>query len=495
MKKILIGGMGTASIEHMTLKTHQAILAAQKVYMRTAVHKSADEILKMRPDAISFDEIYKISENFEEVYEKISNQVIAASYENDIIYLVPGSPVFAESTVRLIVQKAEQNNIDVEILPAVSFADAIFSSMKADAAHAVKLLDALDLKIDDFDKNCVILICQIYDNFIASDIKLKMMEYYDKNKIVYIIQNGGEADAKIIKTVLYELDRHFEFDHMCSLFVPRDETYNLRDYRTLEELMDKLRSGNGCNWDKQQTHSSLKRYLIEECYEVIDAIEKNNDDMLQEELGDVLLQIYFHATIAKEEKAFELRDIFETINRKMINRHPHVFEVNKDFSPDKVESEWEAIKLKEKGYSKASESLSSMPKQLPALMYAARVQDKAKKAGFDFDHIDQVYDKLREEVGEFIEAASTMEMHCLKEELGDLLFSIVNVSRFVKLDCEDALRQATIKFIDRFSIVEEMVLSDGLNLKEIDLKKADEYWNLSKIILKEKYKNEKKRIN
>jgi tetrapyrrole methylase family protein/MazG family protein len=492
MKKILIGGMGTASIEHMTLKTYQAILTAQKVFMRTAVHKSAKEISKMRPDIISFDEIYTKSNNFEEVYEKISNEVIAASYENDIIYLVPGSPVFAESTIKLIIEKAEQNHIEVEILPAVSFVDAIFSSIKKDAAHSVKLLDALELNIDDFDKNCVILICQIYDNFIASEIKLKMMEYYDKNKIIYIIHNGGETDAKIIKTVLYELDRDFEFDHMSSLLIPKDETLNLRDYRTLEEVMCRLRGQNGCNWDKQQTHSSLKRYLIEECYEVLDAIEKNDSGMLEEELGDVLLQVYFHATIAKEEEDFDLRDVFETINKKMINRHPHVFKANQNFSPEKVESEWEAIKLKEKGYSTCSESLQSMPKQFPALMYAARVQDKAKKAGFDFENIDQVYDKLKEEVGEFIEAASTMGLKELKEELGDLLFSIVNVSRFLKLDCEDALRQATMKFIDRFSIVEEMVLSDGLNLKEINLKKADEYWNLSKIILKEKYKNEKK---
>ncbi len=492
MKKILIGGMGTASIEHMTLKTHQAILDAQKVFMRTAVHKSAKEILKMRPDAINFDEIYNKSNNFEQVYEKISNEVIAASYENDIMYLVPGSPVSAENTVSLIVQKAKQNDIQVEILPAVSFVDAIFSSMKKDAAHSVKLLDALQLKTDDFDKNCDILICQIYDNFIASEVKLKMMEYYDKNKTVYIIQNGGEADARIKETVLYELDRNFEFDHMSSLLLFKDETLILRDYRTLEEIMGMLRGPNGCNWDKQQTHSSLKRYLIEECYEVLDAIEKNDCGMLEEELGDVLLQVYFHATIAKEDQEFDLRDIFEAINKKMINRHPHVFQTNRDFSPEKVENEWEAIKLKEKGYSKSSESLQSMPKQLPALMYAARVQDKAKKAGFDFENIDQVYDKLREEVKEFIEAASTMQIQQLKEELGDLLFSIVNVSRFLKLDCEDTLRQATIKFIDRFSIVEEMVLSDGLNLKEINLKKADEYWNLSKIILKEKYKNEKK---
>jgi tetrapyrrole methylase family protein/MazG family protein len=158
--------------------------------------------------------------------------------------------------------------------------------------------------------------------------------------------------------------------------------------------MDKLRGEGGCNWDRQQTHESLKRYMIEECYEVIEAIEKNDGQMLCEELGDVLLQVYFHASIAREEELFDIRDVYEAICKKMINRHPHVFKAKNDFSPDKVEKEWEAIKLKEKGYAKTSESLKQMPKQLPALMYAARVQDKVKKAGFDFENIEQIYYKL-----------------------------------------------------------------------------------------------------
>lgn len=492
MKKIVIAGMGTSSIEHITLKTYNAILNAEKIFIRTKMHESAEDILTLRPDAQCFDDIYDSYDNFEDVYEKITDILIKQAYVNNILYLVPGSPVFAEKTVELIIKKADLKNIEVQIFPSVSFVDAIFSSMKTDAAHNIKILNALELKINQFDKNCVILICQVYDNFIASEVKIKLMEYYNENKTVYIIQNGGEENANIIKTELHELDRQMKFDHMTSVYVPCDEEINLRDMNSLEEIMDKLRGKNGCNWDKQQTHQSLKRYMIEECYEVLDAIEKNDGEMLCEELGDVLLQVYFHASIAKDEELFNIRDVYEAICNKMINRHPHVFKNKSDFTPDKVEKEWEAIKLKEKGYLNTSESLKQMPKQLPALMYASRVQDKVKKAGFDFENIEQIYDKLNEELCEFIEALKKKQIYDIKDELGDLLFSIVNISRFLKIDSEEVLKNATQKFIDRFAIVEELALSHGSDIKNTDYKKADEYWNLSKIILKEKYKNEKK---
>jgi len=492
MRKIIIGGMGTSSIEHITLKTQKAILGAQKIYMRTSMHKSAKDIISMRSDAVSFDYIYENSQNFEQVYEKISDLLIEQAYENDVLYLVPGSAVFAEKSVQLTLKKAADKDIKTEILPSVSFLDSIFSSMKADAAHNVKILNALELKTDDFDKNSVIIICQIYDNFTASEVKIKMMDYYDENKTVYIIQNAGEEDCSVIKTELFNLDRCFEFDHMSSLYIPADEGINLRDMRSLKEIMDKLRSKDGCSWDKQQTHESLKPYIIEECYEVIDAIEKQDKNMLCEELGDVLLQIYLHAKIAEEEKIFDIRDVYEAIIKKMLNRHPHVFESKKNYTAEKVEKEWEAIKLKEKGYKNISESISKMPKHLPALIYASRVQDKAKKSGFDFENKEQIYEKLREETGEFIEAVKSEQTDYIKEELGDILFSLVNISRFVNVDSEDALKAATKKFIDRFSIVEELAAADGADIKYADYETADKYWNLSKIILKEKYKNEKK---
>jgi tetrapyrrole methylase family protein/MazG family protein len=317
------------------------------------------------------------------------------------------------------------------------------------------------------------------------------MEYYSDDKIIYIIQNGGEENAKIIKSRLFELDREFGYDHMTSLYVSPDNEINFRDPRSLEEIMDRLREEGGCNWDRRQTHDSLKRYMIEECYEVIDAIEKEDEEMLREELGDVLLQVYFHARLAKEEEAFDIRDVYEGICRKMINRHPHVFETRNDFSPDRVEKEWEAIKLKEKGYEKISESLNRMPKQLPALMYASRVQDKVKKAGFDFENIEQIYDKLTEEVREFIQAVETRQINDIKDEMGDLLFSIVNISRFLKIDSEEALKGATKKFTDRFAVAEKLASEEGNDLKSISCKKADEYWNLSKTMLEEDYKNEK----
>lgn len=493
MGKITVGGMGTASIEHMTLKTYSMLLEAEKVFLRTKVHKSAAQIRQIRPDSISFDEFYEKCAHFEEVYDKISDEIIACAKKHAIMYLVPGSAVFAEKSVELVVQKARQKNISLEILPSVSFMDAVFATMQTNAADNVKLLDALAFDTDDLDAKATLLISQVYDQFIASEVKLKLMQYYGAEKEVCILQNAGEEDAQMKWVPLEELDRAAKFDHMSSIYLLPDKKANLRDYRSLAHIMKMLRSEEGCNWDKAQDHKSLKKYLIEECYEVIDAIDQKDFDALCEELGDVLLQIYFHANIADEEDYFDIRDVHEAINKKMITRHPHVFDDKKELQPDEVKDAWEEIKRREKGQHQAIQSLRSIPTALPALLYANRLQEKAGKAGFDFENLNQIYDKLREEIEEFIAAVQTNKnRENMAEEVGDLLFSVVNAARFLKIDSEDALKQASNKFLNRFSVVEQLALSDGYEMKALDMEKAELYWEKSKKILKERIQNEKK---
>ncbi len=493
MARITIGGMGTASIEHMTLKTHTLLLETEKIFLRTEIHKSAAEIRKIRPDSISFDAFYEKYACFEEVYDKISDEIIACAEKHAIMYLVPGSAVFAEKSVELLVQKAQQKNISVEILPSVSFVDAVFATMQKDAAHNSKLLDALTFDVNDLDSKSTLLISQVYDSFIASDVKLKLLDYYGAEKKVCVIKEGGEAQAQVLWTTVGEMDRSIAYDHMSSVYLLPDEEVNLRDYRSLAQVMKKLRGKNGCNWDKAQDHESLKKYLIEECYEVIDAIDQKDFKALCEELGDVLLQIYFHANIADEEGFFDIRDVYEGINKKMITRHPHIFESRKDLEAEEVKDAWEEIKRKEKGQQNVSESLKAIPKALPALVYANRLQDKAGRAGFDFDSMDQIYDKIREETEEFIACMkANNEKTGQKEEIGDWLFSIVNLARFLKIDSEDALKSTSQKFLNRFSVVEELALSDGYEIKALDMEKADLYWEKAKKILKEKIKDEKK---
>ncbi|PLV57015.1 nucleoside triphosphate pyrophosphohydrolase [Thermotoga sp. SG1] len=243
-------------------------------------------------------------------------------------------------------------------------------------------------------------------------------------------------------------------------------------FEELVSIMEKLRSPEGCEWDRKQTHESLKPYLIEECYELIEAIDKKDDETMKEELGDVLLQVVFHSQIAKERNAFSIDDVVEHLKSKLIRRHPHVF----GDSPAYSYKQWEDIKAQEKGKKKSSR-VGEINPLVPALSMARRIQENAAQVGFDWDDIEGVYEKIEEELEELRKAKNTDEA---EEELGDLLFSIVNLSRFLGVDPESALRKATRKFVERFRRMEEMIERDGLMLEELSLRELDEYWNKAK---------------
>ncbi|KAF2959616.1 MULTISPECIES: nucleoside triphosphate pyrophosphohydrolase [unclassified Thermotoga] len=243
-------------------------------------------------------------------------------------------------------------------------------------------------------------------------------------------------------------------------------------FEELVSIMEKLRSPEGCEWDRKQTHESLKPYLIEECYELIEAIDEKNDEMMKEELGDVLLQVVFHAQIARERGAFTIEDVIRTLNEKLIRRHPHVF----GDSPGYSYKQWEDIKAQEKGKKKSSR-IGEINPLVPALSMARRIQENASQVGFDWKDPEGVYEKIEEELKELKEASNPSE---LEEEFGDLLFSMVNLSRFLNVDPESALRKATRKFVERFKRMEELIEKDGLILEELPIEKLDEYWERTK---------------
>lgn len=255
------------------------------------------------------------------------------------------------------------------------------------------------------------------------------------------------------------------------------EKYNVYD---LVKVVKALRSEGGCPWDIEQTHTTLKRDLIEEAYEVIEAINKNDMEMLREELGDVLLQVVFHAQIETENGVFDIDDVADENCRKMIQRHPHVFgEVNVG-SVDDVLTNWDAIKRQTKGQKTTSQAIDSVPREFPALMRADKVQSKAAKAGFDWSEVDGALDRLSEEIEELRTAIATGRADEISDELGDVLFSAVNVSRFVKVDAEEALTASTDKFIARFKIVEKLAEERSINMKTADLDILDALWDEAK---------------
>lgn len=259
------------------------------------------------------------------------------------------------------------------------------------------------------------------------------------------------------------------------------ECYGVND---LIDIVEILRSPNGCPWDREQDHKSIRRDFLEETYEVIEAINKDDHDGMLEELGDVLLQVVFHAQIEREKGSFDLNDVADGICKKMIERHPHVFgDVSAETSAQVLDN-WDVIKKQTKSQKSQTESMLSIPREFPALMRADKVQKKAAKVGFDWDSVDGAFDKVSEELAELKEAVQMGVVDNALEELGDLLFSVVNVSRFISVDSEEALTYATDKFIDRFSKVEKMAEEKGLNMKETELSELDKLWDLAKQVSK-----------
>lgn len=255
------------------------------------------------------------------------------------------------------------------------------------------------------------------------------------------------------------------------------ERYNVDD---LIDIVEILRSPEGCPWDKEQDHKSIRRDFLEETYEVIEAINKNDKELLLEELGDVLLQVVFHTQIEREQGGFGLSDVADGICKKMIERHPHVFGEIKADTSDEVLENWDIIKKRTKKQKTQTDSMLSIPREFPALMRADKVQKKASKAGFDWNSADGAFDKITEELAELKTAVANGDKNNMLEELGDLLFSVVNVSRFIGVDSEEALTNSTDKFIDRFSKVEKMAEERGMNMKETDLSELDKLWDLAK---------------
>lgn len=250
-------------------------------------------------------------------------------------------------------------------------------------------------------------------------------------------------------------------------------------FSEIVSIMKRLRAPGGCPWDAEQSHDSLKRYLVEETYEVIEAIDTGSDDLLKEELGDLLLQPVFHAAIAEERGAFDINDVMQTLADKLIRRHPHVFgdlEIND--SQAQIEN-WEKIKKEEKGETRKS-ALSGVPPELPALMKARKVTEKASRVGFDWDHVDQVFAKVMEELHEFEEAMAEGDQAHMEAELGDLLFAIVNLGRFIQLDAEEALRKTISRFQSRFNFIEEKLHSEGRQMQQVPLAELDKIWDEAK---------------
>jgi tetrapyrrole methylase family protein/MazG family protein len=267
---------------------------------------------------------------------------------------------------------------------------------------------------------------------------------------------------------------------MTNLFIEAGDRVMKNNFNDLVELMERLRGPDGCPWDQKQTSGSLKPFLIEECYEVVDALDEGSPDHVKEELGDLLFQIIFHARIAEENDQFTINEVIATSIEKMTRRHPHVFGDARLTTDKAVLANWEEIKKKEKGYKDRKSILEGVPRHLPSLLRAHQLQARAARVGFDWSKIDEALPKLDEEMAEFKESLKNKDAAGIEEELGDIFFMLVNISRFLGVNPEEALRKTISKFIYRFRFIEEHAANAGRSLNDMSLDEMESLWQESK---------------
>jgi tetrapyrrole methylase family protein / MazG family protein len=453
--RVVVAGLGPAGPDLMTAGVRDAIASAPKRFLRTTRHPSAS----VAEPAESFDKVYDRAPSIEAVYASIVERLVEAATAGDVLYAVPGSPLVAELTVELLLA---DDRVDVEVLPALSFIDLAWARLGVDpVAAGVRLVDGHEFAVSAAGERGPLLVAQCDSKNVLSDIKLAV----EDGGTATVLQRLGLPDESVVTVAWDELDRSVEPDHLTALYIPALATPVAAELVRFDELVRTLRAR--CPWDREQTHRSLIPYLLEESHEVLEAIEAGDADHLEEELGDLLYQVFFHATLAAEEGAFTIADVARGIHDKLYVRHPHVFGDAEAATAEDVKANWERAKTAEKGRASV---MDGIPGGLPALLYARKVQSKARSVGFDWSSADDVYPKVLEELDEVRADPS-------EEELGDLLFAVVNLARHLGVDAETALRAATAKFRNRFRAVEELARQRHLDLHDLDLAGLDALWD------------------
>lgn len=480
--RIDVVGLGPGPARYLTLETRELLLAGLPVYLRTAVHPTVRELKDWGCRYSSFDKLYEQAGDFEGLYRQIVDTLLAeARAQGRIVYAVPGNPRVAESTVSLLMRSARDAGFELKVHTAVSCLDVIFESLDHDPTDGVHLLDGLSLELRELHFDQPLLITQVYSQAIATEVKLTLLERLDPAFAVTVIRAAGCEDERMQTMPLEELDRIDWIDHLTSVWVPIAPPAQRPPLEHLRYVVDRLRDPDGgCPWDLKQTPQTLRKYVLEEAYEVVEALDSEDPDAICEELGDLLLQVYLQSRIAQDHDDFDLDQVADGIARKLIYRHPHVFGDVPVADAEEVKANWEELKAREKAEKGvAGESvLSGVTMTLPALSLAEKIGKKVAAVGFDWPEQAGVLAKIKEEYDELLEACAENQPAAIFHELGDVLFTLVNLARWHQLDPEDALRQTNQRFTRRFQAMERRL--GGRSLRELSLAEWDQLWNQAK---------------
>jgi len=461
--------------ESTTAAAKDAVMRADRLFLQTAEHPSCAWIVRAGLPFESMDGLYAASGDFDALNAAVADRL--ASCGTDAVYAVPGRGVGAAMKAELL-RISDEKGIELAFLPSSGYAEAALAQLPAAVSGDVRIMEAsaLPARIDPYVALCVE---EIDTPMRACEVKLALGEYYPDEYEVFFCHMNEDGAYAVSSIPLYELDRQRAYFAADVLIVPAASFERLTRHgiEGLTGVMERLRAPGGCPWDAEQTHDSLKKSLVEETYEVLDAIERGDADALCEELGDLLLQIVFHAQIEAELRAFTLRDVTTGIINKLVYRHPHVFGDVAVSGSAEVLANWDQLKKKEKHQDTVSEAMESIPQSFPALMRAQKLQKKAASVGFDWPEASGALDKLLEEASELREAIANGEGEArIREEAGDLIFSAVNAVRLAGCDAELSLKAASDKFFKRFAELERSVTNEGLDMARLDPDDLNRRW-------------------
>lgn len=470
-------GLGPGPIGLVTLETVLLLEEAGEVLLRTERHPCVPELrargVRFRP----LDRHYDKGGSMEEVYAAIAGEVAEeARARGEAYYAVPGFAMMAERTVQLLLRE----DLEVRVHGAVSFCDAVLAALGLDAVEGVLMVDAdrlLERGYGMLDPRVDTLLSQVDSRLKASEAKLSLLEVYPPEHVLRVVGAAGTPQQRVEEVTLEDLDRGERFDHLTTIYLPALPEEGIYDFQRLLDIIARLRGPGGCPWDRKQTHASLARHMVEEAHEAVDAIRHTDWDHLCEELGDLMLQVVLHGQIGSEEGYFDVRDSLRLIIAKLLRRHPHVFGEVKLDTPEEVIARWEKIKAEERGEPSV---LDGLAEGLPALIHAYKLQNRAARVGFDWAAAEDVLPKLEEELREIEEALRGSPGGDLEEELGDMLFTLVNVCRHYGVDPEVALRRSARKFERRFRDMEKKCDDGGLDMHKMSLEELDCMWDESK---------------
>ena len=474
MKQITVISLGPGDPKLLTLQTLDILRKSRHLILRTSRHRTANWLREEGVIFTDFDALYDEYEDFDQLHAEMARLLWEEAAEHALTFAVIDAQT--DGAVRALRASCPED-ARVTILPGITMADSCMALLPEsfEQSGSVRVLPAMDAVQAAPDPATPQLITEIFDRVLASDLKLRLTDLYGDEAEVVLFPSSVKINRKPLVIPLMELDRQRTYDHTVCLYIPAMDLHHRERFcfDDLLQVMHTLRQQ--CPWDGEQTHESLRKYLIEEAYEAVGAIDEDDMDHLADELGDVLLQIAFHADIAQEVGEFSISDVTTAIVRKMIYRHAHIFGNVHCDTAEEVTQSWEKLKKAEKGLTTQSSVLADVSQGLPALMRASKVQKKAAQVGFDWDDAIGALPKIHEEADEVL--AELEAGRDPGEELGDLLFSCVNVARLAGLEPELLLKAATEKFIRRFTAMENLIISDEKSLEGLTLAEMDVYWN------------------